>query len=284
MRSNEHPKRYCGNCGAEIRSGTTFCVSCGKPVGRGPASPGPDNPVPPPPTPSRSLADTLQEAFSGITERFSNASSSSFGSTAQGVLNGITKWFRDLPLTPKLILVVLALLLLLTVLSPLAFVVSALLLVVSAIVLLMRVRDHGAVRGWGIIAATSIALMVVFGAMSNALYGIGSDPEQELYGEWSGVVDGETLSFTFISGGTVLASDGIDSESGTYEVDMSEDPAHLDIAWDNDREVKTIVELIDDDHIRFEANEPGLKRPTSFDDSLVLTRGENSRSGAEGNL
>ncbi len=55
-------QRYCRHCGAEIRSGINFCVSCGKPVSGGAASPGPDDPVPPP-TPSKSLADTLKETF-----------------------------------------------------------------------------------------------------------------------------------------------------------------------------------------------------------------------------
>ncbi len=283
MSEGSGAQRFCGNCGTEIRPGISFCVSCGRPVNGGPASPGPDNPVPPP-TPSKSLADTLREAILGLTRRFSNASLSSGGGSTQGMSKRVTDWFRDLSLTPKLILIVLVLLLLFTVLSPLAFVLSALLLVISAIILLMRVREHGPVRGWGIIAVGSIAFMVVFGAMANVIYGIGSDPEQRLYGEWSGAYAGETISLTFLSGGTLLTTNGSDTESGTYEVDMSEDPAHVDITWENDRELKTIVELLDDEHIRFEINEPGMKRPTSFDDSLILTKREDSGSGVGGNL
>ncbi len=274
------PQRYCRNCGAEVREGTQYCVSCGASLVREPSSSDEVHSVPPPPTPSRSLVDTLREAMLGLTQRFSNASSSSSGgTTTHGIPGTIINWFKDLPSTPKLTLVGLVLLLILTVLSPLALVAAALVVVVSVIAFIIRMTQRGSVKGWGIVAVASIALMLVFGAISNEIYGIFNDPEEKLYGEWTGYYEGEAVSLTFLSGGTVLGKSGNDSESGTYRVDMDEEPAHLDIESDNGREVKTIIEFIDDDHMRFEDNQSGKVRPTSFgkNSSTVLTREEDSR-------
>ncbi len=164
------PQRYCGNCGTEIRSGISFCVSCGRPVNGGPASPGPDNPVPPP-TPSRPLADTLKETFQGLTGRFSNARSASSGASLGRLPNKAINWFKDLPSVPKLIIVGLLLLLLLTILSPVARVVAIIVFVVSAVVLAIRLIQRRPLRGWVVAVVGSLALIPVFGGVSGAIYG-----------------------------------------------------------------------------------------------------------------
>ncbi len=164
------PQRYCGNCGTEIRSGISFCVSCGRPVNGGPASPGPDHSVPPSP-PQRSLADTLRETFSGLTQLFPNARSSSGEFTLSVLTNRGINWFRDLHSVPKLLIVGVLLLLLLTVLSPVARVVAIIVFVVSAVVLAIRAVQRRPLRGWAVAVVGSVVLIPVFGSVSGAIYG-----------------------------------------------------------------------------------------------------------------
>ncbi len=83
------------------------------------------------------------------------------------------EWFRDLPGTPKLILVGLAVLVLLVLLSPVAAIIAALLFGVSIIALIIRVTQKGSIKNWGIVAVASVVLMFTFGGISDALYGIG---------------------------------------------------------------------------------------------------------------
>ncbi len=166
------PQRFCTNCGAEIRAGNSFCVSCGRPVNGGPASPGPDYSAPPPPTPpQQSLADTLRKSFSGLTRLFSNASSPTGRTSISELPNRLINWFRDLPSVPKLILVGVLLLLLLTVLSPVARVVAIIVFVVSAIALVIRAIQRGPIKGWGVAAVSSFVLIFVFGGISSVIYG-----------------------------------------------------------------------------------------------------------------
>ncbi len=173
------PQRYCRNCGAEVRAGTQFCVSCGVRLNSEPStepsSSDEAHSVPTPPTPSRSLVDTLREATLGLTRRLSNASSGSGGENLSGLPNRIINWFRDLPSTPKLIIVGIVLLLVLVFLSPLAFIAAAVLLGVSVLILIYRVYERGSVKGWGIVAVASLISLFVFGGISNSIYGIGSN-------------------------------------------------------------------------------------------------------------
>lgn len=196
---SEGSQRYCGNCGTEIRSGISFCVSCGKPVNGGAASPGPDNPVPPP-TPFRSFADTLKETFQGLTGRFSNVRSASGGDTLRGLPNKAINWFKDLHGVPKLIVVGLVVLVLLVLLSPVAAIVAALLLGVSVIALIIRVAKKGSIKNWGMVTVASLVLMFTFGGISNALYGIGfvGSDESVPSGQYGG---GETGTDTPSAGG-----------------------------------------------------------------------------------
>ena len=83
------------------------------------------------------------------------------------------EWFRDLPSIPKLVIVGLAVLVLVIILSPVAVIVAALLLGASIIALIIRVAQRRSIKNWGIVAVTSVVLMFIFGATSDALYGSG---------------------------------------------------------------------------------------------------------------
>ena len=168
-------QHYCRSCGAEVRQGIGFCVSCGKPVNGGPASPGPDNSATPPPkSPQPSFADTLRETSSKLTRLLSNARSSSGGVTLGGLTNRGMNWFRDLPSVPKLIIVGVLLLLLLTVLSPVARVVATIAFIVSAVALVIRAVQRRPLRGWAIAVVGSLLLIPVFGGVSSTIYGSAS--------------------------------------------------------------------------------------------------------------
>lgn len=100
----------------------------------------------------------------------------SFSVNGRGVLSDTPRrmvgWFRDLPSVPKLVLVGGVVLVVLILLSPLALVIASLALGVSIIALIIRIAQRGPLRGWGMIAVTSLVLMFVFGGISNSLYGI----------------------------------------------------------------------------------------------------------------
>jgi hypothetical protein len=162
-------QKYCGSCGAEVRQSTNFCVSCGTPVNGGHAGPGPDNPVPPL-IPPKSLADTVLETFSGLTRLFSNSRSSSGETTMRELVNRGIKWFKDLSPVPRLIIVGLLLVLLLTVLSPVARVVAVIVFVVSAVVLIVRAVQRRPLGGWVTAAVGSVILIPVLGGFPSTLF------------------------------------------------------------------------------------------------------------------
>ena len=63
-------------------------------------------------------------------------------------------------------------------------------------------------------------------------------------------------------------------EEGTYTVDLTKKPAHLDLDWRPGRpggKMLTILEFLDGDQIRIEDNYD-KPRPTKFSDSLILKK------------
>ncbi len=169
---SEQSRRYCGNCGAEIRSGTAFCVSCGASLTPGAQEFGPTNLGPTPSegsSPFDTLLAQLWRAVNRLQEIFSGVNTNDL----RRLPGRIVGWFRDLPSVPKLVIIGLVTLVLLTLLSPLAVLVAALVFGVSIIALIIRVVQRGSVRGWGIVAVASLALTFAFGGMSDALYGSG---------------------------------------------------------------------------------------------------------------
>jgi zinc-ribbon domain len=169
--SGEH-QRYCGNCGAEVRPGNAFCVSCGEPLAPTAQESGPTEAGPPPserPNPFDVLVLQLRRALNRVRQGFSGVG----GDRLQRLPARTLQWFRDLPSVPKLVIVGLALLVVLILLSPVAVIICALLLGVSIIALIIRVAQRRSVKNWGIVAVASVVLMFTFGATSEGLYGIG---------------------------------------------------------------------------------------------------------------
>ncbi len=160
------PQRYCTNCGAEIRSDIRFCVSCGTSLVR-------ESEESDQIRAEATSADALNEARPRTRGYGYSRGSATPRADAKAILGKATEWFRDLPSVPKLILVGLIVLLLLTVLSPLALVLAALLLVVSVIALIIRVMQGRPISGWAVAVVASIASFLIFGGISGALYGTG---------------------------------------------------------------------------------------------------------------
>ncbi len=197
----ERPQRYCTNCGAALRAGTSFCVSCGvalsatgspditndTPTLESTPEEGQPNEAEPRPVggstftgpgtsatgPTGSLADSIQESFGGWRGRFSGASSTSDRATTGSIPDRAINWFRDLPSIPKLIIVGLIVVLLLTLLSPLAFFAGVLGVVVSIIILSIRVVNRRAWYPWFIGSLVAVLVTFATGGISDALYGTG---------------------------------------------------------------------------------------------------------------
>ncbi len=91
-------------------------------------------------------------------------------------MRSISAWFGRLPVLVKVALIV-ALLGLLVWMSPLVVVVAGLLLFVALLALVIRLLLRRPLRRWGITAAASLALVIVFSGISEALYG-DTQPEQ----------------------------------------------------------------------------------------------------------
>jgi len=62
-------------------------------------------------------------------------------------------------------------------LSPLIVVVAILVLVVAVVALFIQLLRRGSLRRWGIVAATSLVLVLVFSGISNAIYGSGGQEQ-----------------------------------------------------------------------------------------------------------
>lgn len=83
------------------------------------------------------------------------------------------------------------LLLVLVFLSPLGLIAAAVLLGVSVLILIYRVFERKSVKSWGIVAATSLILVFVFGSLSSSIYGVGSSNNSP---QSSGKTGGTTTS------------------------------------------------------------------------------------------
>ncbi len=139
-------QRFCRNCGAELRSGISFCVSCGtlvSPVagGTGPSSSGPDGP-------GRvgSFIDDLRGSFRRSADGMRGTFPRLGMDSVKRLPGRAVGWFRDLPVVPKLIIVGVTALILAVLLSPLAKVLAGVLLLVSVIALAIRIYQKGPIR------------------------------------------------------------------------------------------------------------------------------------------
>jgi hypothetical protein len=170
---SEQPRGYCGNCGAQVRSGTAFCVSCGAPVSRGSEEPGSVNSGPAPSEGLGSLADDLRARLRRAADRLGDTFSGSRAEHLRHLTGRAARWSRNLPGALKLVFVGAAVLVLLILLSPLAVLICALVFGASVIALIVRVAQRGSVKGWVITAVASLAFAFAFVGISDALYSTG---------------------------------------------------------------------------------------------------------------
>jgi hypothetical protein len=92
---------------------------------------------------------------------------------------------------------------------------------------------------------------------------------ERLHGNWEGAdAVGKPAVLTFGPSNTVRLRVGPDMNEGTYAVDWSKSPAHLDIDWGKWGRVETLVEVAGGT-LRMEDNAPGAARPTAFSDRAV---------------
>jgi hypothetical protein len=93
-----------------------------------------------------------------------------------------------------------------------------------------------------------------------------------LIGTWVGESsDGQSTAITFEDSGQFSITVGTDVEKGTYTADFSFRPGHLDIegTWTQGSKVTTIIEFVDDNHIRIGDIQPGQTRPATFSNSAI---------------
>ena len=108
-----------------------------------------------------------------------------------------------------------------------------------------------------------------------------ADKEKQLLGEWVGTyAGGKPISVTFEPKNQVTLRTRAGVEKGTYTVDLTKQPASLDLDWRPGRpggKMLTILEFLDGDRIRIEDNYTGpfedKPRPAKFSEhSLVLKK------------
>lgn len=174
--------RFCTNCGHQIRSDTTFCVSCGASLAPN-QEPTESRSIPSGPSPSEqfgSMAASLKEGFQRLKARFSTASSNPSGNTWRGTPGRFLSWFRDIPVGAKFALagfVGIPGLIVLALLSPVVRIVAIIALIVSVAILIIRGVQRKSIREWGVIAVASLVLIPIFGGVSGFIYDSNSQPE-----------------------------------------------------------------------------------------------------------
>ncbi len=100
-------------------------------------------------------------------------------------------------------------------------------------------------------------------------------PAELLIGNWQGGDSTTNGDITFGSDGRVTMHQGNSIQQGSYTVDFSFNPAHIDFHWDSgiQSNAQTIIEFIDDNTIRIEnITVPDESRPTAFSKFITLTR------------
>lgn len=169
------PQRYCGGGDAEIRPGDAFCASCGKPLGLGDSDQAGHSPAPEESEIGgpKSGSAAQDEAVSSTADRAVRTSPGG-GSNRSGAFQGRARWFEELSIVSRALLVGLAILValpLLALLSPIALVAAAMSFGVGLIGLIVRLGQRRSVKGWGLVAVGSLALMVLSGYFLVLIYG-----------------------------------------------------------------------------------------------------------------
>jgi hypothetical protein len=79
---------------------------------------------------------------------------------------------------------------------------------------------------------------------------------KKLRGTWAGWNQGQPVTLTFrLRNRIIVLTVGAESGEGRYSVDLTSNPAHLDIDWGK-RKIRTIIEL-GDDTLKLEHVQPG---------------------------
>lgn len=161
--NTEQSGRFCTNCGSQVRPGSSFCTNCGASFSSEAGESGSSQQGPP-------LTELLGSLAGSFRTKLRGAGGSLGGLPRKGL-----EWFRDLPAIPKMVIAGVVLLVLFTLLSPLVLIAAAILLAVSITALIIRFsrRDSvgDSVRGWGAVAVASLVMVLVFGGISNVIYG-----------------------------------------------------------------------------------------------------------------
>lgn len=172
------PQRYCRQCGAEIRPGTRFCVSCGVSLvpeqsNSGDTRPTSPPPQPAPPGPTGDPIATLKDDSRGSNQGLSDSSPVSGGSTVWEIPSRILYGFKELPLTSKLFIAGTILLLPLTVLTPLGFVIGIIATVACITVLVIRASIGRTWHSSSIVLGVMVLVTLIAGSTSDRIHGTG---------------------------------------------------------------------------------------------------------------
>lgn len=191
MSDPNQPQRFCRQCGTEIRAGSSFCISCGAALSSSSERP------------SRESQESSQDYGASQSsprsippfiswygkEESHQAGRSDFGNVRErlkGKLQYFLARFREQPVYIKVIVVLVAVVGPLIILSPLTFIAGVLLIGVSLIALLINLTKRRAWKHWGATIAVAIVPVLMFGGLSDAIYGtsfIGGDGELDLQEE-----------------------------------------------------------------------------------------------------
>src|SRR5215217_4480923 len=175
---------YCTNCGAEIRPGNAFCVSCGAPATPRAEEPGPMHWEPVssagPPSPFDKLLTQLRQAGRRYREAFWGPGSRTYRGHGRwrAFLTGAARRFGATPLT--LWVAAGAVLVLLILLVPAARWAAVVVLLVSIVAVGVQAQQRKPIEGWGLVLIVSFTATVLGGLVSADPGDGGSRPTEQV--------------------------------------------------------------------------------------------------------
>ena len=96
--------------------------------------------------------------------------------------------------------------------------------------------------------------------------------ESSIYGRWSGVDKNNEVIMMFEGTGNLSFAYLGSLHGGTFKLNTETTPMQLDLMFDDNGTVLTILEFVDADTIRIENNAPGAARVTTFSDFFTVKR------------
>lgn len=181
MTDSNQPQRFCRQCGAEIRSGSSFCISCGAAL-----------------TAPRSSSQSAVGESS-----FQRVGARTWAAT-QEVPSKAKEFWSRLDRRVKWGLLGILLIGLLLILSPIAKWISIVALIISILVLIVQAVRRESLKVWGISSASLLLSALVFSGIASVVYSDG----------FLGVSGASPNSADY--DGTETAQDNMDSESQAY--------------------------------------------------------------------